>query len=152
NRLAHVLVVPRGRSPEDYRDRPVGTGPYRFLRWERGKSVSVEAFADYWGGPPSVERAEFVTLGTTDAVLSALARNAVDVVHWSPERMAVDPPSAPGFRIASRPAMATSFLWFRSTGEGNGKKNPFADRRVRQAVSLAIDRRQLVALLGGTAE
>ena len=52
--------MPRGRQQQDYDSQPIGTGPYRFVRWERGTRLTLEAFPDYWGGRPPVDRVDFL--------------------------------------------------------------------------------------------
>ena len=51
--------------PADYTDEataPVGTGPFKFVSWELGGDVVLEAFEDYWGGAPAVKRVIFRTI------------------------------------------------------------------------------------------
>jgi peptide/nickel transport system substrate-binding protein len=147
NRLTHVLIVPRGRQAQDYDSQPIGTGPYRFVRWERGTRLTLEAFPDYWGGRPPVDRVEFLPLDVPRA-REALAQGRVDVLAL-PRSMVRDLQAPPGVRIERRPGLAAAFLWFRSMQEQGKPRDPFADGRVRRAVSLAIERRKLIESLGG---
>jgi peptide/nickel transport system substrate-binding protein len=147
NRLTHVLIVPRGRRPEDYAFQPIGTGPYRFVRWERGTRLTLEAFPDYWGGRPAMDRVVFFPLDVRRA-REALEQGNVDVLALPPSAMR-DLQVPRGVRIERRPGLAAAFLWLRSTQEAGRPRNPYADPRVRRAISLAIERRQLITALGG---
>jgi peptide/nickel transport system substrate-binding protein len=148
NRLAYIMIVPRGRSVDDYSSRPIGSGPYRFVRWEPGKALEVEAAANYWGGRPRIDRIQFRPIESGDEALRVLKRREVDVLRWVPETMMNDFGSIPGIRIEHHAGITTYFLWARSTQE-KGASNPFVDKRVRQAISMAIDRRAIIAALGG---
>lgn len=142
-RLTYILVVPRSWSPQ----RPAGTGPYRFLRWEPGRQLEVEAFSEYWGGRPSISRARFVPVQHGEPSLRAIRQGQVDVLRDLPESM-LDTFRAPsGTRLVTRPSLLTNYLWFNA--ERRDGKNPFSDHRVRKAVSLAIDRARIVRALGG---
>jgi ABC-type transport system substrate-binding protein len=50
-----VMVEPRSAATDAMR--PVGTGPFRFLFWRRGDSLTLEANPGYWGGPPQLGQA-----------------------------------------------------------------------------------------------
>ncbi len=81
--------------------------------------------------------------------IKALRDDSVDVLRWVPEARLAEVARLPGFRVSSRAGLVAYYLWFDSRP---GAGRPFADVRVRRAASLAIDRAQLVAELGGYAE
>lgn len=145
NRLASVLI---GRLPgaTGGPDHPVGTGPYRFIERTKAGSIELASFDGYWGGKPSVDRVTFVPLEKERQL--ALVQRRVDVLESVPEAMLDGPGFGPGIRILAREGLATNYLWLNAQ-RAAGAANPFADKRVRQAVSLAIDRRELARRLGG---
>jgi peptide/nickel transport system substrate-binding protein len=140
NRLAYVLVAP---APG------VGTGPYRIRSWTRGKPLVLEAFDRYWGGRPAIDEVRFISIPEPERRMEALRERSVDVLRWVPEARVAEVENAPSFRLVSRAGLVAYYLWFDSRPGSGG---PFADSRVRRAVSLAIDRQRLVAALGGRAE
>lgn len=148
NELAYVMIVPASRS-RDYAARPVGTGPYRFVRWLKGHALEVEAFGNHWGGRPAIERVEFVPGGEAARTASAFTRGDVHVWRFVPETMVAQLRSAPGVRIARHSGLITIYLWFNCMPRGGDGRNPFSDSRVRRAVSLAIDRGEIVRRLDG---
>lgn len=136
--LVNVLVA-KGASRAEAEARPIGTGPYRVTRWQKGSSLELEAYAAHWRGAAPVPRASFAPLPTGAPAVAALKSGRVDV--------AIVPPKAVlerdrGFRIADSTGLTVYYL-FLSTAPAAGPGNPLADRRVRQALSLAIDRRAL---------
>lgn len=145
-RLTYILIVP-ARGPEADPMPPVGT-PYRFVRWDKGRVLEVEAFEDYWGGRPRIDRVQFLPVEQGAQSVRALKEGRVDVLRDVPETMEDAIASLPGIRVLSRPGLASTYLWF-STRKEPGAANPFSDRRVRQAVSLAIDRAAITRGLGG---
>jgi peptide/nickel transport system substrate-binding protein len=140
NRLAYVLLAPQPG---------VGTGPYRIASWKRGEPLALEAFDDYWGGRASIDEVRFVSIPEAGGRMSALRDRSVDLLRWVPEARLAEAGKAAGFRVASRAGLVSYYLWFDSRRATGG---PFADPRVRRAVSLAVDRARLVADLGGRAE
>ncbi len=150
NRLAYVLI-PRRTRAVDGSPRLVGTGPYEIVRWEKGRVLETRAFDGYWKGRPAVDVARFVPVAEGDRSVEALEGHEVDVLRFFPEmlRGRVD---APGVHVVARNGLITYYLWFNTERAPAGApRNPFADRRVRQAVSLAIDRDALARRMGSTA-
>ena len=143
-RLVSVYILPRS-AVADAAEKPVGTGPYRFVRRASGL-VEVEAFADHWRGPPAVARAVFVPVAPGPETLGALERDGVDVLRWVPEELVERVSSLPGVRIEQHASLRALYLWM-SSGRGT-HATPFADARVRRALSLAIDRDALAARIG----
>lgn len=144
-RLAYVFIGRESRAPGPARF--AGTGPYRPLRWEKGRFLDAEAFDAYWGGRPPIRRARFVHL-SEEASLEALGRGEVDVVRDLSEAFFARLGSLRGVRPVWHPGLASWYLWMNSLPAPG---NPFADRRVRQAISRAVDRAALVERLGGHA-
>lgn len=145
-RLADVLISPR---PASAGAPPPGTGPYRFVRWKKGESLEVEAFPDYWGGVPPVRRVLFVPIEEGAAAVAALRARRVDLLRFLPDDLADELGDAPWVRVAARTGLVSNYLWLDGLRSEKGGPNPIADRRVRQAISLGIDRRELVRAIHG---
>src|SRR5206468_1491749 len=57
--MGHAKILPRDlveQRGEAFATQPVGTGPFKFVQWERGKSVVLAANPDYFDGPPQLAR------------------------------------------------------------------------------------------------
>lgn len=119
---------------EAYDRSPIGNGPFEMTEpWQANEPITVSAFDDFAGDAPGVEQFEFkpyVDLAT--AYPDAQAGN-VDILSVLPDKAAVAPTDFPD-RVISSAAPATSYLAFPLDDPR------FADIRIRQAFSMAIDR------------
>jgi peptide/nickel transport system substrate-binding protein len=120
------------------------------VRWEKGKQLEMEAFSGYWNGRPPIDKALFVPVEEGPKSVGALRHGDVDVLRWIPETMIGELERTPRVRLMSRPGLVSYYLWLNPMRRG-GPRSPFADRRVRQAISMAIDRREVVKTMDGRA-
>ena len=149
------LAYPTGLivSPEavknhgaDFGRNPAGTGPFRFVEWESNAKVVVERNDDYWGGAPSLEAVVFRPITDANTRVAEMLSGGIDVMVEIPPD-SVQNFDGNGFTLYEQ---AGPHLWFLIL---NAKEGPFADKRVRQAVNYAIDKKTLVEdILQGTAE
>jgi peptide/nickel transport system substrate-binding protein len=132
------IVAPGAADAPDFAEHPVGTGPYRFVEWVRGQSVTLEADPDFRDGPPAIERAtfEFVPEGSTR--LAGLLAGEYDLItNLAPE----DVDRAP--RSASTAGLEHPLVIL------DVEEGITADERVRRALNLAVDREAIAAELYG---
>ncbi|HEV8629735.1 MAG TPA: ABC transporter substrate-binding protein [Thermoanaerobaculia bacterium] len=134
-KLAFVMVVP-ARSPDRIL-RPIGTGPYRLVRWETGR-ITLTAYAGYWGGPPALRDVELVAVADDRQRTDRLLAHEVDLAQSLPPAEATRLRGAAGVRVAMREGMSVEYL------QPRVDRPPLADPRVREAISLALDRQGLV--------
>lgn len=132
-----VIVAPE--SAANNATNPVGTGPYRFVRWVQGDRVELERNPDYWAEAPSIARATFRFISDPSAAFAAVMAGDVDVFAGFPA-----PENLPLFEADPR------FQVLVGTTEGetilatNNARPPFNDIRVRQALAHAIDRQAVI--------
>lgn len=148
--LVEVPILPRhvlsGHDPNDDRvfdRRPVGTGPYKLVGRTADGRLVFEAHASYHLGRPAIPRLEMVSIESDEARARAVVDGTVDVAHVKPQHMALVQAS-PIHELHRYP----SGIW-RSLVL-NVRRPHLADRRVRQAIALALDRDAMVreGLLG----
>lgn len=139
-RLAYILIAPRP---------PLGTGAYAVELWEPGRVLRLRAFDAHWRGRPAIAGVEFVPLPSAEERIGALRRREVELLRSVPRHLASEVQALPGFRLVARAGLVVNFLWFDSRPRPG---NVFADPRVRRAAALAVDRRRLVAEVGGRSE
>jgi len=128
---------------ENAKSNPVGTGPFKFVKWARGDRVEMVRFADYWNPElPYLDKVTFKFIGDASAQIASLKAGDIDVV---------------GYIAAPESAMEMSrdkrFKVFAGTTTGevimstNNKAKPFDNKLVRQAMAYAIDRQVVVDLV-----
>ncbi len=111
----------------------VGTGPFTFVEWIEGDSITVEANADYWGGAPSISEIIFRVIPDDSARFLAL--KAGDI-HGLEQAVVEDLASAeadPDLYVQTKPALNTGYLSF------NYKIVEFNDKNVRLAIYHALN-------------
>jgi peptide/nickel transport system substrate-binding protein len=136
-----AMVPPKAAAEASFAEKPVGTGPYQFVSWDRGRQITAKRFDGYWGPKPTT--AEFVVriIPNAQTALSALQTGEVDLVlDLLPEQKSLAP------KAVSVPATEFSYIAF------NTYKPELKDPRVRLAINMAIDK-ELIAktIYGGEA-
>lgn len=115
---------------------PVGTGPYRFVRWQRGDRLVLERNDAWWGSKPALKTVTFRFMSDPQAQVSALLAGDCDAHTNLGAHEAVA-------QLRADPRLAVTIG--RTEGETivaiNNAKPPFSDPRVRQAMALAVDRK-----------
>jgi len=124
---------------EGYRKAPIGAGPYKFVSFNPGVELVVEAFDGYWRKAPSIKRIVFRSLPDETTRAAALKSGEVDLAMLLSGPTAQEIKRTPGLRLAA-PLLGIFWLDFPDQWDS---KSPWADRRVRLAASLALDRQAL---------
>jgi ABC-type transport system substrate-binding protein len=136
-----IGIVPYGSGAE-ISEKPIGSGPFRFVSAETDREVVIERNPDYWGDKAKLARIRFAVVldpttralelrkGTADAEINAITPDTVLTLERDP-RLAVE--RAPGTVLA--------YLGF------NVRDRILKDVRVRQAVAYALDRRPMIQYL-----
>jgi peptide/nickel transport system substrate-binding protein len=136
-------VVPRKYvervGEEGFRKAPIGAGPYKFVSFNPGVELVLEAFEGYWRKTPSIKRLVFRSLPDETTRAAALKSGEVDVAFLLSGPTAEDIRRTPGLRLVA-PLLGIFWLDFPDQWD---PKSPWADRRVRLAASLAVDRQAL---------
>lgn len=118
---------------------PVGTGPYRLARWQRGGELELVRREDYWGRAPQSDRVVFRFISDPAAAFAAVRADDVDAFPNYPA------PETVG-ELRRNPALRVT----QGLSEGkvimamNNARAPFNDIRVRRALSYAIDRKAII--------
>lgn len=132
-----AMVAPRSAAGDALQ--PVGTGPFRFVRWRRGYSIELARNAAYWGPPPHLERVTYRFIADPAAALDALEAGDVDIFPAFPAPESVRRLQAdPRFTVGLAPSEGKVIMAL------NNARSPLSDIRVRRALSYAIDRRAVI--------
>jgi peptide/nickel transport system substrate-binding protein len=135
-------VVPRKYvekvGEEGFKKAPVGAGPYKFVSFNPGVELVLEAFDQYWRKPPSVKRLVFKVIPDETTRLAALKRGEIDIAYSIRGELAEELQHTPGLALKAAVVQGTFSLYFPDQWDA---KSPWHDERVRRAASLAIDRK-----------
>lgn len=78
NTVAVIGIVPEHAYGPDYGNAPIGSGPYKFVQWNRQEQLILEANEDYYGTVPSIKNVTIV-FQDEDAAFAAVKAGQVDV-------------------------------------------------------------------------
>ena len=135
----------------------IGTGPYKLSRFTKGDRVILERNDAYWGEKPAWQRIIFRPITSAGPRVAALLSGDVDLIENVPIQDLNRIKSNADFKVVQGLSNRVIYLHFNylddtPPGVDAGGKNPFRDKRVRAAISKAIDRDAIVArIMGGVA-
>jgi len=122
---------------DGFKKAPVGAGPYRFVSFNPGIELVLEANEHYWRKVPSVKRLVFRAVVDEATRLAQLKRGEADVVYLLQAELAEEARRTPGLTLRPTPIVSTHWVVFLDQWDA---KSPWADRRLRLAANHAIDR------------
>lgn len=154
-RLATAPILSRYTNDAEI-TKPVGTGPFVMQgttkaataqsRSEGGFTrIRANRFDDYWGPKPGYEKLEIRCVAGDEELAATAATGATVISPLPAGGLGTLKSESARYRAVRSPTVTIGFLICRLRPMSNGKPSPFADRRVRRALSLAIDRPSLVA-------
>jgi len=120
---------------------PIGTGPYKFIEWKTDEQIVLEANDDYFEGRPYIDRIIYRIVPDQAVQFLELRRGTIDTMGLTPDQYQKE---------ATGKEFLDNFNKFRYPGfgytyMGYNLKNPlFNDKRVRQAITYAINRREII--------
>jgi ABC-type transport system substrate-binding protein len=117
---------------------PIGTGPFRFARWQRDELVELARNDDYWKGPPEFEKVVFRTIPDIVTQELEFRAGAVDAYAAQPHQVARYLKDE-RYRAVSTVTNAYSYIAY------NLRRPLFQDVRVRRALAMAIDVDSVIA-------
>ncbi len=136
-RLYWMKMVPEAYAASDkFAAAPIGTGPYKFVAWNRGSNITIAANPDYWGAKPQIQKATYRFVPESGTLLAGLMAGELDLVpNLLPEFIGQVPKSA-HIQSVLHPVLILN-------ADGGITKDP----RVRQALNYAIDKEALTKAL-----
>jgi len=150
-RLSTFSMVPeryvREKGDDEFGRRPIGTGPYQFVEWVQGQNVTIERNEQYWGDKPAFRQVVYRQIMESNTAVAELLNGTAHIV------MNLTPDQVPAVErsgiatILSKPGV--NVLELRTDSIPRGEPNPFTDKRVRQALSYAINKEAIATNLFG---
>jgi peptide/nickel transport system substrate-binding protein len=138
---------------------PIGTGPYKFVRWSKDEEIVLEANDGYYLGAPKIKTVVFRPIPDDAVRVAALQNGEVDVAVNIPPHLANIIANHPKLFLSTAPSVRTIQLMFYTHQFDTQNKlvgpyqGPSADKRVRQAIALALDTDEIIkGVLDGKAQ
>lgn len=118
----------------------VGTGPFMIDKWDPDQTFTMKAFKDFWiPGEPRIDAIEWRTIPDESSILAGLRAKTLDFAIINDPRVAIRAGAAgSNLNILRAPALAYHVLQL------NSSRPMLSDVRVRQAISCAIDRQEVL--------
>ena len=144
-------IVPRKYAEkvgdEGFKRAPVGAGPFKFVSFNPGVELVLDAFPEYWRKAPSVKRIVMRSIPDENTRAAAVKTGEVDIAWLVSGPLAQEIKRTPGLRLVGPVVFGVYWLDFLDQWE---PKSPWHDQRVRLAASVALDRRAIneVEMLG----
>ncbi|SFC18021.1 ABC transporter substrate-binding protein [Clostridium uliginosum] len=140
--LAAPIVSPTAleKYNGNLNEHPVGTGPFKFVSWDKGEKVTIEKNNDYWGEKPILDKVVIKITKENSVRASELMTGSIDAMDG------LDPNDVPKLKekqinIFNEPGMNINYMAF------NCERAPFNNPKLREALSYAINREDLVQYL-----
>ncbi|EMT50775.1 MULTISPECIES: ABC transporter substrate-binding protein [Brevibacillus] len=134
-----AIASPKAIEGGKLGDEPVGTGPFKFAGWKRNDIITLEKNPDYWNkGYPKLDKVIFKVIPENTARLTALTSGEIDLMDGLNPDDAEAVKENKDLQLLLRPSMNVGYLAF------NTEKKPFDNPKVRQAISHAINKPEMV--------
>lgn len=117
---------------------PIGTGPFEFVEWSPASQIILKRFDKYWDkGKPYLDRIHFRIVPDAFVRLNMLKTGEIDLITNPDFQDLKAMQEDPRYVVASRPGQNFDFIAF------NLKRKPFDNKKVRQAIAWALDRKEI---------
>ncbi len=148
-RLAYLGIVPKHAYNEDFKDNPIGSGPYKFEQWDKGQQVIAVANEDYYGDKPKIKKLTMVFM-ETDTAYEAVQNETIDIAQINGNLADQEIEGTQAIDIPSIECYGICFPMIPNEGKkaedgavmGN---NVTSDIAIRKALNTAVDREKILS-------
>ncbi len=141
--LAFVFILPKAdyqaKGAETFGQKPIGSGPYKVERWDKGQRIVLAAFEAYWGGKKAPARIVIRPIAEGSTRLAELLTGGVDVIQDLPVENVQQVRENKDLAVVQAKGIRQIFFPINAKAD-----TPLKDKRARQAINLAIDRETIV--------
>lgn len=133
------VIVPKQYIEENgddhFTEEPVGTGPFKYVSWQRDSEVVMEANDAYWAGAPEISELVFRAIPDTSNLVAALRAGEIDIATNISPDVAKQIENESGINVVVEEGIRTFFISL----DAENSDSPLAHKEVRQALNYAID-------------
>ncbi|MDQ4060980.1 MAG: ABC transporter substrate-binding protein, partial [Pseudomonadota bacterium] len=125
-------------TPEKIDQEPIGTGPFYLLQYQKDAIIRYRAFPEFWGGKAKIDDLVFAITPDASVRWAKLQKGECHVMPY-PNPADLDAMRKdPNIQVLEQPGLNVGYLAFNVT------KKPFDDKRVRQALNMAINKQAII--------
>lgn len=121
----------------NYGQNPIGTGPFKFVSWQKNSQINMVKFPDYWEGPAKLDKVVFRIIPENVTSIAELRSGGVDILFDLPPDQITQLANDKTITVDRAPSFTVRMLTF------NNNEKPFNDPKVRQAVNYAINKEEI---------
>ncbi|WP_174614592.1 ABC transporter substrate-binding protein [Virgibacillus ihumii] len=140
---AGMMVSPSAvkEKGKDFSNNPVGTGPYKFAERVQQDHIKLTQFGDYWREKPAVKNVVYRPYPDGNTRVTNLISGSLDIVNQIPFKDLDKVKNASNLKVSVKDGLGFQGLML------NTDKEPFSNKKVRQAVNIAIDRKAIAEVV-----
>jgi peptide/nickel transport system substrate-binding protein len=143
--LVKLSIIPKAYVQKvgdtEFNQHVIGSGPFKLASWQRGVQTNLVANDSYWRGKPSFKTVTFRAVPDTATRIADLKTGRADITRGLSPDDATDLKSAKGLDVRAVATERVAYLFV------NTLFGPTKDRRVRQAIAMAVDRDTIISAL-----
>jgi peptide/nickel transport system substrate-binding protein len=143
--LVKLSIVPKAYvekvGDQKFNQEVMGSGPYKLKAWQRGVQTALEANPAYWRGKPPFANVTFRAVPDTSTRIADLRSGRADIIRNLSPDDAEALKSEKSVQLLTAPTERIAYLFV------NAQAGPTKDKRVRQAIAMAIDRDTIITAL-----
>jgi peptide/nickel transport system substrate-binding protein len=128
---------------ENFKNNPIGTGPFRFVKWIRDDRITLEANKEYWNGKPYLNQVVFKSVPDNSLRFSELRNATIDIGLFPNPEDIESAKKDEKLKLISQPGMNIAYIGFNHT------KPLWQDKCIRQAFAYAINKKNIVERVYG---
>ena len=141
--LTNLLIMPakglKDIGPQKLAEKPIGTGPFRFVEWKRDEKLVLERNPDYWQGPADAARVTFRFIPEFSARMAALLSGEIDIMKDVPPHVVEAVEKSGRAKVRSTVSSRINYVSLQAL-----KSGPMQDVRVRKAMNHLVDVDELI--------
>jgi peptide/nickel transport system substrate-binding protein len=146
----HIYNYPQGKgemfNSHPQNNTPIGNGPFKFVKWQRGESVTLKANEEYYNGRPKIDDLVLKVMPLAETEYSAFVTNSLDLTRLTPE-MWDEAISNSTFKDSAYLLEFPSRQYFYIGWNGDGSNPFFSDKNIRKAMTYAINREAFINVI-----
>ncbi len=135
---AHLLAGRHDINRAAYNNKPIGTGPFMVEHYEPGSALILKANPHYWRGAPKLKEIRWLVVPDTNTRMVMMRTGEADFFYLTPDNIAAQLSNIPGIHMLRTPMNNFTYLTYNVTHP------PLDDGRVRRAISMAVDRNEVI--------